>query len=446
MVSMSRSKNTTLHICFCCLAMCLAERLLDHSSGETLCKVMDCAKSVCLGKGAFGHVFRVESCNDYNLRIAVKIALKRADLATAEFKAMVDLSWMRMPNGASKPNMENIELPIWAETGTILSPYILTPLVFDYVKVKVKVDHLEIVPAIAMELADSDLLEVIYKNKWAEVAHPSTNVEVKKAWTLFHILQGVKHMQSNEYIHRDLKPENIMFVQGVPKIGDLGLACKHGKTCRGIAGTPLYMPPEIYGVGNIVNTIDYKNDMWSVGVIVFEILFKRIPKKELAAEKDDYCLARWPFKEAMTSPLVKAIEESTQAKIDALIDGQDVRPGWKRLLRGLLQYKTKNRYGVDQAIRKTESLLQDLQLQITPHSEARLAAMPSPTNCENEDPFDVTSSDSHSNSNGSASFKTANGPESFKTANAYSNPWATERFGTAMETLYWSLVSPVLDA
>jgi eukaryotic-like serine/threonine-protein kinase len=87
--------------------------------------------------------------------------------------------------------------------------------------------------------------------------------------------------------HRDIKPENIMLrPDGYVKVLDFGLAKLNrfspsavidlAKTAEGvIMGTPGYMSPEqIAG-----ERIDYRTDLWSLGVILFELLTGRNPFK-----------------------------------------------------------------------------------------------------------------------------------------------------------------------
>lgn len=78
-------------------------------------------------------------------------------------------------------------------------------------------------------------------------------------------------------IHQDLKPSNILFDQdGKAYLADFGLALQARSTWQQyptISGTPAYMSPEQALRGEI----DQRTDLYSLGVIVFEMLTGKLP-------------------------------------------------------------------------------------------------------------------------------------------------------------------------
>lgn len=121
------------------------------------------------------------------------------------------------------------------------------------------------------------------------IAEPMTIEQAKNI--TFQIAEGLKEAHSNGIVHRDIKSANIMLTEkGDAKITDFGLAKLAGSsviTREGTTmGTVAYMSPEqIHGKG-----IDHRTDIWSLGVVLFEMLTGEIPFKGQADQAIIYSI------------------------------------------------------------------------------------------------------------------------------------------------------------
>jgi eukaryotic-like serine/threonine-protein kinase len=96
------------------------------------------------------------------------------------------------------------------------------------------------------------------------------------------LLAGLAHAHEQGIVHRDLKPENLILSEEAGlkehlRILDFGLAkLRDGpQMTAGMAvGTPSYMSPEQSGAEG---TIDARTDLYTVGIVLFEMLTGRKP-------------------------------------------------------------------------------------------------------------------------------------------------------------------------
>jgi len=125
---------------------------------------------------------------------------------------------------------------------------------------------------IVMELIQGETLAQRLK----AVGRPMTMAEAAPIFR--QALEGLGFAHSQGVIHRDIKPSNLMLTtEGVTKLTDFGIA--RGRetvdlTRTGMAvGTASYMSPEqIQGT-----QIDYRTDIYSLGITLYEVLTGRVP-------------------------------------------------------------------------------------------------------------------------------------------------------------------------
>jgi serine/threonine protein kinase len=96
--------------------------------------------------------------------------------------------------------------------------------------------------------------------------HRPLNTSLQIALSL---TSALGYLHARGLIHRDIKPSNIIFVNGVPKIADVGLVTEAGEDVSG-RGTPFYMPSE--GPG------EPTADIFGLGKVFYELFMGLHPK------------------------------------------------------------------------------------------------------------------------------------------------------------------------
>ena len=123
---------------------------------------------------------------------------------------------------------------------------------------------------IVMELIDGITLKQYMEKRgqlnWRESLHFITQ-----------IMRGLSHAHSRGIVHRDIKPQNIMVLRdGSVKVADFGIACLENSAqtlTQEALGSVHYISPE-QARGD---RTDARSDIYSAGVVLYEMLTNRLP-------------------------------------------------------------------------------------------------------------------------------------------------------------------------
>lgn len=123
---------------------------------------------------------------------------------------------------------------------------------------------------IVMELIDGITLKQYMEKRgqlnWRESLHFITQ-----------IMRGLSHAHSRGIIHRDIKPQNIMVLRdGSVKVADFGIACLADSaqtlTQEALGSVHYISPEQAWG-----DRPDARSDIYSSGVVLYEMLTGRLP-------------------------------------------------------------------------------------------------------------------------------------------------------------------------
>lgn len=149
---------------------------------------------------------------------------------------------------------------------------------------------------------------------------------------LIEILSGLKVLHSCGVVHRDLKSANILLsAPDLIKVADLGVSTVLHTTqlARTQIGTPLYLAPEVWKK----RPYDQKCDMWSLGVLLYEIMTFTFPflgrtTEEIARK---VCMGRFSLPHNYSADLISIVKRLLQVSpilrptVEDLLDLQCIK-------------------------------------------------------------------------------------------------------------------------
>ena len=225
--------------------------------------IKECGPKNLIGKGAFGEVYNLNNRAIKIFRLnEIKNELKEKYF-TDEITDEINEEFKKIIKGITN-EFENMKICSYNNNYSVKC--------YDYFQD-------ENILGIVMELCDTDLKGVLKKKK--------DGFNVKEIYEIMYQLNKTfKIMNENKIVHRDLKLDNILIkyeknniLDFICKLTDYGISKKLNDLtiCKTYAGTTITMAPEI--LKNEEENKEYSNkcDLWSIGVIIYVLLFKRPP-------------------------------------------------------------------------------------------------------------------------------------------------------------------------
>lgn len=175
----------------------------------------------------------------------------------------------------------------------------------------------EAVHLVMEHCAGGDLFDYIVKRRRLS--------EKEAAHIVKQIISALQALHSVGLVHRDLKPENVLLAEpsygsSLPtvKVADFGLcvALRKEQRVMGIAGSPMYMAPEVVRGDTYNHTVD----LWSLGVILYTCLAGAVPF--WAKNTKDMFLVVVKAEPDMNKKGLRCVSADAKALIRRLLDPQ----------------------------------------------------------------------------------------------------------------------------
>ncbi len=266
-----------------------------------------------LGKGAFATVFRARQCSMHRL-VALKISRDRS----AEPQTLAQLEHQNIVRVFDQRNLADLKLRLlymqYVPGGTLQS-------VLEYVRRR---------PTLRAsgEMLIAAVDEALVQNGEQPPSDSLTRYKLSAAtwpevvcWIGSRLAAALAHAHSHDILHRDIKPANVLVgADCQPQLADFNISCSKldGVTPAAyFGGTLAYMSPEQLEAYNPAHErrpdeIDGRADVYSLGMLLWELLTRTRPFGDLAMPTDwSLALA------AMTAYRHEGLPDADRARVPA---------------------------------------------------------------------------------------------------------------------------------
>lgn len=205
-----------------------------------------------IGQGTYGHVFRAKLKSDSSKLFALKKIITQSENDKSYGFPLTAIKEICLLKKLKHKNISDLE-----------EVYVSKPSKSNNYRGSVY---------LAFKYMDHDLFGMLHSGK--------VGLELRQVKNILHqILSGLDYLHKNSIIHRDIKSSNILINnKGEVKITDFGLAKELPKRMKKSITPDLvtlwYRAPEVL-LGS--NNYTLSADIWSLGCIFVELLFKNLP-------------------------------------------------------------------------------------------------------------------------------------------------------------------------
>jgi serine/threonine-protein kinase 11 len=248
------------------------------------------AKLSVIGRGAFGKVFAAWDREANRLFAMKQIAVKtisRSMLGISQLQHEIELL-----RTLEHPNIISLREVLYSKPSTL---FIIT------------------------DFAECGSLESILK--LSKLPQAATQFIFKE------IATGIAYLHSHRMVHQDIKPGNVLIGRdGRVMLTDFGMSHSFD-TPPAVFGTPHYHAPEALDVGGEIEGIGGREDVWSLGVTLYELIF-----------------GTTPFSGKNVYEIIASVTDSD------LLPPSPVDPEIWEIIKGMITVDPKERFDMDQVM------------------------------------------------------------------------------------------------